>query len=216
MASKSHRERIYQMFLARIRAGEIGREDRLIDNAIGAELGVSRMPVRDALMRLTHEGYLVATTRGFMLPALSMRRVREIFEIRRLLEPRAVGQATIAMTTDQIESIAVAVDGARIAIREQDIQALYRTSELVRSGWLGAVPSDELREAISRYLIQVQSVRMGTMRDPAVQRVVVDGQARMLAAFRARDAFAAADEMLRFILAAEQSYVALTDDGDAA
>jgi DNA-binding GntR family transcriptional regulator len=212
LASNSHRERIYQLFLARIRAGEIGRDDRLIDNAIGAELGVSRMPVRDALMRLTHEGYLVATTRGFMLPALSLRRIREIFEIRRLLEPRAVGQATIAMSEANIETIAEAVAGAEAAIAGNGIQALYRTSEAVRNGWLSAVPSEELREAISRYLIQVQSVRMGTMRDPQVQRIVVDGQVRMLNAFRARDAFAASDEMLRFILAAEQSYVALASD----
>lgn len=214
MSARSHRERIYQIYLAKIRAGEIDHEARLIDNAIAQDLGVSRMPVRDALMRLTHEGYLVGTTRGFMLPSMSIQRMREVFEIRRLLEPRAVARACAVMTPEQIETIAEAVAAARVALKDQDIQGLYRTSETVRNGWLQAVPSDEMREAINRYLIQVQSVRMATMLDPAVQRIVVEGQGRMLAAFRARDAMAASDEMLRFVLAAEESYVNVARESD--
>ena len=214
MGGKSHRERIYQLFLSRIRAGEIGREERLIDNAIATELGVSRMPVRDALMRLTHEGYLVGTTRGFMLPSLSRLEIREVFEIRRLLEPRAVARACAVMSDETIAEIAAAVAAAWEAVHTHDVQMLYRTSEVVRNGWISAVPSSELRSAIHRYLIQVQTVRMGTMLDPEVQRIVVEGQSRMLAAFRARDGALAADEMLRFILAAEESYLALASDSD--
>ncbi|WP_353038913.1 GntR family transcriptional regulator [Mesorhizobium sp. M1300] len=44
---------------------------KLVDVDIAARLGISRMPVRDALMQLVHEGYLVGTTRGFTLPTLT-------------------------------------------------------------------------------------------------------------------------------------------------
>ena len=54
----SHRQRIHDTIRTRILTGKIGAADRLVDTAIAAEMGVSRMPVREALMQLVSEGYL--------------------------------------------------------------------------------------------------------------------------------------------------------------
>ena len=71
MSRQNLRDRIYDTLIQRIRAGTFGWDDRYVDVSVAAELGVSRMPARDALMRLAAEGYLVPTTRGFVLPRLS-------------------------------------------------------------------------------------------------------------------------------------------------
>jgi hypothetical protein len=55
--------------------------------------GTSRMPAREALLRLTNERYLVGTTRGFVTPRLSLEDIRDIFAVRLLLEPRAAANA---------------------------------------------------------------------------------------------------------------------------
>lgn len=210
--SKQHlRDLIYDEYLGRIQHGQIGPEDRLVDTTIAAEQNMSRMPVRDALMRLAHEGYLTATTRGFMLPDLSRRQVLEIFEIRRLLEPRAAALATNAITADGLKLMADAVDKAESTVDSHDIRLLYEASEIIRTQWLSAVPNEELRTMILRYLAQVQTVRMATMRDSKAHRVIVAGQRDLLAAFRNRDAIRASDIMLRFVLAAEDSYLELTE-----
>ncbi len=100
---------IYEEYLGRIQRGELAEEDRLVDTAIAAEFNVSRMPVRDALMRLAHEGYLASSTRGFTLPELTPRQILEIFELRRLIEPRAAALATYALTEEDLEAMARAV-----------------------------------------------------------------------------------------------------------
>lgn len=61
----NHRQRIHDIIRDRILRGEVGSEDRLVDTATAAEIGVSRMPLREALMQLVSEGYLESTTRGF-------------------------------------------------------------------------------------------------------------------------------------------------------
>jgi len=216
---QSHRDRIYAETLARIQRGEVGRAARLVDTAIAAELGVSRMPVRDALMRLAHEGYLSATTRGFMLPAPSRAEVLEVFEIRRLLEPRAAAWAAQTLDDAGLFRMAVAVADAESTLASGDIPLFYRASETFRNGWLSAVPNRALQGMIRRYLSQVQAVRMATMRDAAVQRIIVAGQRDLLAAFRARDGVAAGERMLRFVIAAEAAFEALAPqdiDGAAA
>ncbi|MCC5988161.1 MAG: GntR family transcriptional regulator [Pararhodobacter sp.] len=215
MPRKSHRRRIYEDYLGRIQRGEIGRQERLVDTAIAAELGVSRMPVREALMQLAHEGYLEGTTRGFTLPSLTHEQVLEFFELRRLLEPRAVATATQALDAGSLAAMRDAVRDAESTLSSGDIMLFFRASEVFRNAWLAAVPNRELRQTIQRYLGQVQSVRMATMRDRPTHEIIVEGQRQLLDAFHRRDAVAAADRMLRFVLQAEESYLRLAPESAA-
>ncbi len=81
--------RAYDELRERLRRGQVAPDDRLVDTEIARELVVSRMPVREALLQLVAEGYLVSTARGYRVPTLTRQDVTEIFEVRRLLEPRA-------------------------------------------------------------------------------------------------------------------------------
>ena len=128
-AGKKHSDRVYDLVVDRIQRGDVGRDDRLVDVAIAADLGISRMPVRDALMRLVHEGYLERTTRGFMLPSLTRREVLEVFEIRRLLEPRAAALAAQALDGRQIAGLEAAVGDALVSIETGDTPHFFKTSE---------------------------------------------------------------------------------------
>src|SRR5690606_23291667 len=100
-----------------------------------AELGVSRMPARDALMRLAAEGYLVPTTRGFVLPRLTPGEILEVFELRRLLEPRAAALAAQAMRDDVVAVMEKAVADGAAAVAAGDGPGLFTASELFRNAW---------------------------------------------------------------------------------
>lgn len=210
MSRQSHRDRIYDLLLTRIQNGEVGWQDRLVDTALAADLGVSRMPVRDALLQLAAEGYLVATTRGFTLPSLTRDEVLEVFELRRLLEPRAAAMAAQAMTAGQLAEVSQAVEQVQSTLGSGDIPLFFRASERFRSGWLSVVPNRALVDTIRRYMAQVQTVRLTTMRDPVSHAVVIAGQRELLAAFAARDVVGASDRMLRFVIEGEQAFRRMT------
>lgn len=206
MSRKSHRERIYDLLIERIQTGQIGWDDRLVDVTLAAELGVSRMPVRDALMQLAAEGYLAPSTRGFTLPRLTPQEVLEVFDLRRLLEPRAAALAAQSMTDAALSRMEEALLRTSQALEANDVVTLYHASEIFRSTWLSVVPHKTLEQTIRRYFVQVQNVRLTTMIDRQTLEVVVAGQHDLLAAHRARDAVAAADRMLRFVIEGEQAY----------
>ena len=203
------KDQIYEIFLGRIQRGEIGPQDRLVDTAVAAEFEVSRMPVRDALMRLSHEGYLDSTTRGFTLPNLSDRQIREIFELRRLLEPRAAALATSQLTDDDLARMTDAVARAESTLETGEIESLFAASETFRRTWIMAVPNTELRDTILRYMAHIQAVRMATLRDKTAHATLVTLQRRMLEAFSARDAAEVELLLLRYVLAGEDSFLQL-------
>ena len=62
-------ERIYVELRTRLQRAPLKPDERLIDLEVASAYGTSRMPARDALLRLANEGYLVGTSRGFVMPA---------------------------------------------------------------------------------------------------------------------------------------------------
>lgn len=199
-------ERIYGDLRARLQRCEIGPGDRLVDTDIAAAYGTSRMPVREALLRLANEGYLTGTTRGFVLPRLSGQDFREIFEVRRLLEPRAAALAARDLDEAGQRELARALEDARAALAEDDPSRLIVASARFRAAWLGSVRNGRLAETIARFVDHVQSVRLGTLSDAATREIVVTGLVELHEAFARRDEAGVEARMTAFIDAAEAAF----------
>jgi DNA-binding GntR family transcriptional regulator len=75
----------------RIIAGVYSPGASLRQDAIAAEFGISRIPVREALLRLQGEGLVdIFAYRGFQVRGLSATECEEMFELRVKIEPSAV------------------------------------------------------------------------------------------------------------------------------
>jgi DNA-binding GntR family transcriptional regulator len=80
-----------QVVLERILRGEFRPGTRLVEGLIAQELGVSRTPLREALMHLEREGFLeLQPNRGFFVAGLSPGEARELYPILALLESHAL------------------------------------------------------------------------------------------------------------------------------
>jgi DNA-binding GntR family transcriptional regulator len=81
------RDEVYRQILARIAEGELAPGSRVRDSQLAAQLGVSRTPVREALLRLAREGVVTADMgRGFSVKPLDGAEMREIGTVLASLE----------------------------------------------------------------------------------------------------------------------------------
>lgn len=84
-------DEVYQQILSAILNNEVGRNDRLVQEKLAAELQISRTPVREALLRLEQDGILVTSPRGgFVLHDMSKDEVEELYQARAAIEGQAV------------------------------------------------------------------------------------------------------------------------------
>jgi DNA-binding GntR family transcriptional regulator len=87
--------------LGRLRAGS-----RLSQEKLCGEYGTSRMPVRDALLRLVHEGLVALTPGGhYVVARLTPEDVADAFEIEALAHGRAARRATENATPDDLAEL---------------------------------------------------------------------------------------------------------------
>lgn len=89
-----------------LRLGRYKPGDRLIPEDIAGEIGMSRMPVREAFRRLAADGLVtLRPNRGCVVAGLTQDEIHETFEIRSVLEGLAVRLATPHMTADIFEEL---------------------------------------------------------------------------------------------------------------
>jgi DNA-binding GntR family transcriptional regulator len=180
----SFREQVYNEVRARLKSGEIRHDDRLVDHELAEELGVSRMPVREALLQLVSEGVLDTTTRGFALRRYSASEIEEIFEIRRLLEPPAAARAASRMTPSVLRQLTVARTACAEASRQGNVRKTIVTNATFRKIWQDQVPNLRLRQEIERFADYVQAVRLITLGNKEFREDSIERLTDLLEAFR--------------------------------
>jgi DNA-binding GntR family transcriptional regulator len=71
-----------------------------------AELGTSRTPIREALLRLEKDGLVRVVPRvGFFVKEFTYRDLEELYEVRELLESRAVKNAVSNLLDEDLDLI---------------------------------------------------------------------------------------------------------------
>lgn len=202
-------EPVYAELKRRLQLSEVGMDDRLIDTELAEQFGVSRMPVREALLRLVSEGYIVGTTRGFAVKPLSLDDIRDWFEVRRQLEPRAAACAARDLDATAQHALSDAMDRIRSGLESRDIAAMVKANIDFRNAWISAIANRHLAETVIRFLDYFQSVRIDTFRDATFRQSYVDSLEALYQAFTAHDPIAAQDRMTSYLLVAEDAFRAV-------
>jgi len=87
-------ERIFEVIRERIIEGKLPDREPVRQDALAAELGVSKIPLREALARLEHEGLLTSqANRGWFVRPMSADQAEEIYLLRLAIEPAAAAFA---------------------------------------------------------------------------------------------------------------------------
>jgi DNA-binding GntR family transcriptional regulator len=123
-------EKVVERIRDAIVSGRISPGTWLPETKLAAHLGVSRIPVREALARLEAEGLVKRVPyRGTMVVRLTVDQVIESFMLRSLLEGFAAKLATPHLSPEEIatlRSLVTRLGECARADRHEDLPALHR------------------------------------------------------------------------------------------
>lgn len=115
-------DRVYAALRERIVTGELPRGARLRQEALAAELGVSRTPLREALRRLAAEGLVEFNpNRGAQVAEVTLADVRASYQARLVLEPGAARLAAARRPAPELDRMSTAIADERES--ESDAEA---------------------------------------------------------------------------------------------
>ncbi len=116
-------ERAYQAIRAGILGGEHAPGSMLGEEALAGRIGVSRTPVRAALVRLQDEGWItVYPKRGALVRGVDDRMVTELAQARLVLESSAVQLASAPDRSALAQQLTAGIEAQREALAASDLR----------------------------------------------------------------------------------------------
>jgi DNA-binding GntR family transcriptional regulator len=202
-------ELVYTSLQKHLRNGTIAAGQPLQEVQLAELLGVSRTPVREAMMRLASEGLLSSEGRSFVVPELTLADVDHIYEIRFLIEPAALRGAAAAAADPAVRAPVDHALAAAVAAHEAGDAAAFREAAArFRLAWLALVPNPRLVRVVEQYSDHMQHIRAMTLGDPEVRSIVLHGLIQVGLALAQGDGDAAAAAMHENLWQAKKAFIA--------
>ena len=180
--------------------GGMAAGERLVEAAISVRLGISRTPVREALARLSNDGFLIQAGNGYRVPIVSAQDIENMCQVRALLEPEAARQAAANPGITGLAAMRRAMEDADHAHRLGDANAVVVANRTYRVAWATRTLNPMLLEALTKAMSSLQLIRRKTMADPVLRDYILEMQRGLLTRIEARDERGAETWQLEHVL----------------
>ena len=152
-------EKVYRRVIEAILDGTFSSGERLVCNDIAKKFGVSRTPVREALVRLEKEGFLHSVPRsGTYVNRFTPEEIKEIYEIREVLEGLAARMAATSPDPELLKKMRKACDNYKLGIDQKDVNLCIESDLLFHRLLVKASGSKRLIDMLKSFHIQSISI----------------------------------------------------------
>jgi DNA-binding GntR family transcriptional regulator len=161
---------------------------RLKEEELARELGISRTPVREALLMLQAEGLVVATpNRGAMVRVHDAEDLDDLYQLRALLEGHATRRAAARISEAAVDQLRSSCERFDALSPEQDLRGLVRENLLFHNTILDIAGSARLAGMVRKVIELPLVYRSYIWYSVEQRRISAHYHRQITRAFEARD-----------------------------
>jgi len=141
----SLRTQVYDVLRADLDAGVLRPGDTINLDEVAGRLGVSRTPLREALLRLELEGFVTIRPRsGVIVRTLTEQDIRNLYQMIGALEASVLAVERERVTASRVAAMRAANDAMREALAADDFDLYYAANLALHDGYLRLSRNAEL------------------------------------------------------------------------
>lgn len=141
-----------------ILSGALAPGSLIPQGTLAEQMGISRIPVRDALRQLESEGLVqIPTNRAARVAVVGIEELRELYDLREMIEPYAISRSVPLLSQPMLDRIATLAEmfDARID-SEEEVLRIDKEFHLLS---MSAVPSVRVKRLVQELLNATQQYR---------------------------------------------------------
>lgn len=164
---KPLREIVLEALKDAIVNGKLKPGERLMEQQVAEELGVSRTPVREAIRKLEIEGFIIIIPRkGAYVSDISLKDIAQVFEVRAAMEALAAGLAAQRIADDQMEKLERKLVEVKNAVDNSDLDNIIQFDTDFHEIIYDASRNDRLVQILNNLREQIQRYRTASLASP--------------------------------------------------
>jgi DNA-binding GntR family transcriptional regulator len=183
------RERIVEFIKDAVISGRLKPGERVPEQEIAENFGISRTPIREAFRQLESEGFISLIPRkGAVVSPITDKDVREFYAIKSLLEGHAAGTACGALSGRDIRRLENLNEAMEKCAERDDVKGFFRLDNAFHDTFLQACGNDKLCALVHSLVQQFERFRVTALSLPGRMKESVNQHREIIEAFRKSDA----------------------------
>ncbi|OGP63344.1 MAG: hypothetical protein A2169_06250 [Deltaproteobacteria bacterium RBG_13_47_9] len=185
---KSLREVVYESLRKTILHGKLKAGQRLIEETLAHQIGISRTPVREAFYKLERDDLVYRLSKGgFAVKEFTKEDVEEIFGIRSALESYAAYLATQHITPDKISALEKKIEESENALKRREEEKVVQAHTDFHDILYKSCKSKKLIEMINNFRDYFYRYRSALLRTEEGFNDSIKGHRQMLEAMKKKN-----------------------------
>jgi len=183
------RERIVEFIKDAVISGRLKPGERVPEQEIAENFGISRTPIREAFRQLESEGFISLIPRkGAVVSPITDKDVREFYAIKSLLEGHAARTACEALSGRDMRRLENLNEAMEKCAERDDVKGFFRLDNAFHDTFLQACGNDKLCALVHSLVQQFERFRVTALSLPGRMKESVNQHREIIEAFRKSDA----------------------------
>ena len=206
--AKSLKEKCYDIVKELALTGKLEQGVLHNEKTLSESLGVSRTPVREALLELSREGMIVfVPNKGFMIREVTPSQVRDVFEVRRIIESHIIRAVTGQLTKSDIQKIGKMVKRQEKLAGQTDKVAFIEQDRDIHMFLASKMGNQQIVAILMNLRDQIHFMGVRAVEQDERMHAVVSEHKRIYVALQDRDGARACDELISHLINTEQTII---------
>ena len=168
--AKSKKNIAYEVMKKRIINNSLKPGEPLSENLLSKELKISKTPIREAFQQLEKEGFIENIPgKGAFVSRISIQDIREIFEIRQILECEVIKRVALTRDPGRLETIRKKFESTENGSGD-DIRSYFKAGEQIHSFIFETLGNGRLSQIYKRLLEHIERMRLYFLIQPRQDR----------------------------------------------
>jgi len=141
---------VYEILKKQILTGVIKTGEKIQENKIAQDFGVSRSPIREALRMLQQDGLVTSALGGLIVTPLMLEDVEKIYQCRLAMEGYAARLCATRMTEELAAELHTCIEKAMYFHEQKDSDQVIFYNTMFHDGIIHGCDNEYLQSLISR------------------------------------------------------------------
>lgn len=202
------REVVFNTLRDAILRGELEPGERLMEIQLAEKLGVSRTPVREAIRKLELEGLaIMLPRRGAIVAAITISDLKDVLEVRRVLEGLTIELACKRMTSEELDKLKESGEDFAQAVRGDDLTEIAKKDVAFHDIIYNASRNKRLIQILNNLREQMYRYRLEYIKDANKRGTLVEEHRVIIESIEVKDAVMAKKAIKKHIANQEKTII---------
>jgi GntR family transcriptional regulator, rspAB operon transcriptional repressor len=180
---------VKSILVRRIVTNALRPGERLSENELSCSLGVSRQPVRDALIRLAEAGLIRALPqRGTEVTRIAIHSVYSGRFLREAAEVAVVREAALKAESSMIEAMDRVIEAQGLAVAKKDHLSFLALDDELHRTFAASIGHEDVWRTLQNVKLQMDRVRYLSLPDTTPEELLIKQHRAIVRALEAQNA----------------------------